>query len=107
QKQCVMYCKFATPDDLKPFIYCFYEMRCDEAKSLREVMLPTGNELMGWKYGVDWSIQWWGSERKATPAHALPAFFTIGQQTTSYCLSARGSSHTGIIGVRLHPGTLW
>ncbi|QPH40154.1 AraC family transcriptional regulator [Pedobacter endophyticus] len=99
-----MYKQFDPPDDLKHLVCFFYMMEYSCLDEPLQPILPSGTEIMGWQYAGHWRVQYCNGYEPCD--FLLPEFYTAGQQTSCYHLTAT-TKHTGIIGAALQPGTLW
>ena len=101
-----MYAQFDPPDDLKHFVCFFYQMEYSNHDTPLQALLPSGTEIMGWQYTGQWQLRMPAAQDNHVMEIVLPPYYTIGQQVTSYQLTAL-NERTGIMGVMLQPGSLW
>ncbi|RQP14719.1 MAG: AraC family transcriptional regulator [Parapedobacter sp.] len=101
-----MYVQFAPPEDLKHLVCFFYVMEYSNSDEPLQALLPSGTEIMGWQYAGKWYVRLPKPNYAGIDEFILPDFYTVGQQVTSYRLTAMDAK-TAIMGVTLQPGSLW
>ena len=99
-----MYRQIEAPPSLQKLVCFFYSMEHHEKDGPLQNLLPSNTEIMGWQYAGKWRVQF--HEKPEIKSFLLPDFYTTGQQTLGYNLTAE-QGFAGILGAALQPGSLW